>query len=293
MIISTPGKASTYCLYPLLHCSHLQMLPTPSLPRSCWESPRKPHSAAPGMYVTIPAVRFPQWHILSDKPFCHLLTYPLLWPHQCMHWSLDPPHHHFSFLPHVLLESQVPKKNAVQTIAPMPAGATFFLSLVLPNLGHKLTLLHTNFFFIWQRTFTCASIIGGSWGLALSKVWNPMFHSMWPFPSATNCRIASPAVKCTYSTLVVVTHGGVLATHMLLLACYFWPTLPSVPHSFQTSSQAPSLALPWTPGPGTGSSCEISLAVSYRILAWCPFLMAPVTSCVFKVLGFYESFQTT
>ena len=111
MIISTPGKASTYCLYPLLHCSHLQMLPTPSLPRSCWGSPRKPHSAAPGMYVTIPAVRFPQWHILSDKPFCHLLIYPLLWPHQCTHWSLDPPHHHFSFLPHVLLESQVPKKK--------------------------------------------------------------------------------------------------------------------------------------------------------------------------------------
>ena len=24
---STPGKASTYCIYPLLHCSHLQMLP--------------------------------------------------------------------------------------------------------------------------------------------------------------------------------------------------------------------------------------------------------------------------
>ena len=35
----TPGKAPTYCLYPLLHCSHLQMLPTPSLigeaPLSC------------------------------------------------------------------------------------------------------------------------------------------------------------------------------------------------------------------------------------------------------------------
>ena len=24
---STPGKASTYCIYPLLHCSHLQMFP--------------------------------------------------------------------------------------------------------------------------------------------------------------------------------------------------------------------------------------------------------------------------
>ena len=41
------------------------------------------------------------------------------------------------------------------------------------------------------------------------------------------------------------------------------------------------------------SSREIRLAQSDRTLAWCSSLMAPVTSCVFKFLGFYESRQTT
>ena len=101
----------------------------------------------------------------------------------------------------------------VQTIAPMSARANFFLGLVLPNLDHRLTLLHTNCFFFWERTFTCTSITGGPRGSPWQ--WSAL-------PCSTPCDLFHELLHslphCTYSTLLVATHGGVHATHMLLHA---------------------------------------------------------------------------